>query len=86
MSEISRAAKALSGIVKPVRSVTQKELAARLGCTQQAVSAWLKGASKPDHDRRAKLEEQFGITAASWDEPAESGQLPDTESSDTDAA
>jgi transcriptional regulator with XRE-family HTH domain len=59
----SRGSRALERLV---RRPTQKQIADRLGVTQQAVSAWLRGAGRPDPDRMAKLEELFGIPMRDW--------------------
>lgn len=84
MRSISRGAVALKGILKPEQALTQKQLAEKLGVTQQAVSAWLRGAARPDHRRMLRLEELLSVPVSAWDEAAaddESGALPadDTE-------
>ena len=58
--------------------MTQQGLATALGVTQQAVSAWLKGLTKPSSERISKIEELLGIPASDWaavgaDDPDESG-------------
>lgn len=60
MAEIPRAARAL-------KRPTQKEIADRLGVSQQAVSAWLRGEYLPERKHREKLEEFFGIPASDWE-------------------
>ena len=52
----------------------QVEVAQRLGVSQQAVSAWMSGVSRPSYERKRKLQELYGIPVDSWDE--ESGDAP----------
>lgn len=49
-----------------VRRPTQQEIAAQLAVTQQAVSSWINGTTRPDPARMAKLEELFGIPMRDW--------------------
>ena len=51
--------------------MTQKQIAAELGCTQQAVSAWLKGLAKPDAQRQQKLQGLYGIPVQAWSETSD---------------
>jgi transcriptional regulator with XRE-family HTH domain len=47
--------------------MSQSELAAELGVTQQAVSCWLNGQRKPSPERIARIEELLGVPANGWD-------------------
>ena len=44
----------------------QTELAEKLGVTQQAVSHWVSGMSRPDPDRMKQIEDLLGIPMAEW--------------------
>jgi transcriptional regulator with XRE-family HTH domain len=44
----------------------QGEVATELGVSQQLVSAWRRGASRPDEVSRLKLELRYGIPRDSW--------------------
>ena len=68
MSERTKASVALDQLLRPVRPLTQKQLADELGVTQQAVSLWLSGRSKPDTNRRERIEELTGVPVTDWDE------------------
>lgn len=46
--------------------MTQETLAEALGVTQQAVSAWLRGVTKPSPERIAKIEAMLGVPADDW--------------------
>ncbi len=75
MRNLSVAARRLKSIVRPSQAVTQKSVADYLGCTQQAVSAWLNGITKPEPGHRESLFARFGIRPDEWaDDPAESGR------------
>lgn len=50
---------------------TQREIAGRLGCTQQAAQQWLSGATRPSKTRRGELRAAFSIPIESWDEEIE---------------
>lgn len=59
--------------------MTQKRLADELGVTQQAVSMWLRGISKPDEKRRGRLAELTGVAVEDWDvvdDADDSGEHP----------
>lgn len=71
MRPISKGARSLRRILSPQQTLTQKQLAEKLGVTQQAVSAWLRGGSRPDHRRMQAIESLLGVSVADWDEPAE---------------
>lgn len=45
----------------------QDEVAQQLGISQQAVSAWMSGRTKPSYEKKLKLQELFGIPVDSWD-------------------
>lgn len=64
----SRASLELRKLLSPRPKMTQSKLAEELGVTQQAVSAWLKGISRPNADRIARIEELLGVPAEHWDE------------------
>ena len=44
------------------RHISQRELAAAVGLTQQAVAKWEKGISEPDSGTLLKLADYFGVT------------------------
>lgn len=73
MSERTKASVALDRMLRPVRPLTQKQLAEELGVTQQAVSLWLSGRSKPDANRRERIAKITGVPVTDWDEAEESG-------------
>lgn len=72
--------------------MTQQGLAEHLGVTQQAVSSWLRGVTRPNYETRMKIEELLGVPLADWepsaDGPADppsasdSGNLPEVSSDD----
>ena len=76
MYERTKASIALDRMLRPVRPLTQKQLADELGVTQQAVSLWLRGRSKPDAHRRARIAELTGVAVSDWDESAQAEQKP----------
>lgn len=52
----------------PPPQLTQVQLAGKLGVTQQAISAWMRGIAVPNGDeRRALIEELTGVAASDWD-------------------
>jgi transcriptional regulator with XRE-family HTH domain len=55
---------------------TQREIADRLGCTQQAAQQWLSGATKPSKTRRGELRVAYSIPVESWDEEVEAEPAP----------
>ena len=59
--------------------ITQAQLAEKLEVTQQAVSAWLHGRSRPDLAKMLKIEALLGIPIASW---ADEVPRPDEEEDD----
>jgi transcriptional regulator with XRE-family HTH domain len=63
---MKRAAVLLRGLVSP--QVSQEVVAEALDCSQQAVSAWVNGTSKPSLERMLKLEQLYGIPVAAWAE------------------
>lgn len=68
---ITRAGKALRRKLTPTPTLTQAQLAERLGVTQQAISAWMRGVSRPEDERRTELEKIVPECRASdWDEEA----------------
>lgn len=50
-------------------AMNQARLAEKLGVSQQAVSNWLHGTSKPTLKTMAALEDLLGIPIRSWGEP-----------------
>lgn len=58
--------KALLERVGGIRRWSQAILAARLCVTQNAVSAWCRGISRPTSKHRLVLERELGIPAVSW--------------------
>lgn len=54
-----------------LQRTTEREVAARCGVTQQAVSYWLLGTQKPTEARRVRLECLYGIGARAWDAAAD---------------
>jgi transcriptional regulator with XRE-family HTH domain len=53
------------------RFLTQAEVARRVGVSKQVVSRWVAGEKRPDPERRALLEQAFGIPIEAWLEPEE---------------
>lgn len=53
----------LNAVTPRVRAA---DLARELGITSQAVSAWVRGLSKPSPEQMARLEEMLGIPMRSW--------------------
>lgn len=68
----SSAAARLRAAVTP--SMSQAELARKLGVSQQAVSAWLNGVAMPRPEKMAQIEKILGIPMRAWTEPAEPAQ------------
>jgi transcriptional regulator with XRE-family HTH domain len=64
MTTLSKGASNLRAKLSPIMS--QTELAKRLGVSQQAVSAWLKGRALPEPERMAAIEEILGIPMRDW--------------------
>ena len=73
MPSITKGACGLRTKLRPVPVLTQKQLSRKLGVTQQAISAWLRGIARPDPRRRALLESLTGIAVGDWDVAAEVG-------------
>lgn len=46
--------------------MTQQGLATELGVTQQAVSSWLRGVSRPNYETRKKIEDLLGVPVDAW--------------------
>lgn len=70
MSEpVSAAALRLRAAVTP--SMSQAELARKLGVSAQAVSAWLSGAAMPRPEKMAQIESLLGIPMRAWTEHEE---------------
>lgn len=66
---VSAAALRLRAAVTP--SMSQAELARKLGVSAQAVSAWLSGAAMPRPEKMAQIESLLGIPMRAWtEEPA----------------
>lgn len=75
---LSKAAAELRKKLSPV--MNQSTLAKRLGVSQQAVSAWLKGRALPEPERMGQIEEILGIPMREWVEASdetndESGEI-----------
>lgn len=76
---MTKAARELRRLLKPTPPpMTQQGLADALGVTQQAVSAWLRGVTRPNYETRMKITGLLGVAIDDWgvDAPAESGALP----------
>lgn len=63
---LSRAAVALAKKLDP--ALTVKDVADLLGVKRQAVSAWLHGTNRPDPDKMAILQREYGIPMQAWTE------------------
>lgn len=64
---ISKAATDLRALLKPVPPpMTQQGLAEALGVTQQAVSSWLRGVTRPNYETRMKIAELVGVPVEDW--------------------
>ena len=63
---LSRAALDLDAALTP--KMTRVTLAAALGVSPQAISAWLSGVAQPTADKMAKIEELTGIPMRAWTE------------------
>jgi plasmid maintenance system antidote protein VapI len=50
----------------PTEPLNQSALALQLGVTQQAVSRWVKGRSRPAPESILELERLFGIDPREW--------------------
>ena len=86
MDNETKGALRLRELFKP--TLTQKDLADRLGVTQQAIPQWIKGTSKPDPLCRKKLERVLGIPEEAWltdDELAAIAKLAPLEPTGSDA-
>jgi transcriptional regulator with XRE-family HTH domain len=66
---MTKGAVALREIVAPPR-INQTEIAEACEVTQQAVSGWLSGRSKPTADRMRVLQDRYGIPMEAWTESA----------------
>lgn len=77
MAPITKAARDLRRKLTPTPALTQKQLSEKLGVTQQAISAWLRGVARPDLQRRAQLEELTGVPASDWDIAGDTDSTPD---------
>ena len=62
----SEAATRLRDYFHPTGRLTQAEVAVALGVTQQAVSMWVTGRSRPAPHLREALERVTGIAVHSW--------------------
>lgn len=81
----TKAAAAMKRMFSPA-VMSQKVLADKLGVSQQAVSAWVKGRALPEPERMAAIEEILGIPMKDWVLPAppDSGSEPiDDDADDT---
>lgn len=67
MRQITQGALLLRQSVSGERRMTQVQLAEHLDVSQQAVSAWIRGTSRPDFRRQILLQDLFGIHAADWE-------------------
>ena len=89
---MTKAATALRSLLRPEPPpFTQQALAKELGVTQQAVSAWLRGTTRPGYETRMKIETLLGVAIADWNEgvvaAAESGSdVEPIADAETDAA
>lgn len=53
------------------RFLNKSDVARRVGVSHQVVSQWVAGEKRPDPERRALIEKEFGIPADAWLEPEE---------------
>lgn len=49
-----------------VADSSQAAVAAKVGVSQQAVSSWARGLTRPDFLARQKLADAFGVPVESW--------------------
>lgn len=70
---VSKGSKRFAELCKPHGRMGQ--VAKELGAQQSLVSRWAAGVRTPSAPWRIKLEQQYGIPLADWDEapPAETG-------------
>jgi len=54
-----------------VADSSQSEVATKVGASQQLVSSWVRGLTRPNDVARHKLQAVFGIPAESWRTPEE---------------
>jgi ribosome-binding protein aMBF1 (putative translation factor) len=69
---MTKGARKLKELVSP--KVTQEELSAKLGVTQQSISSWIVGRAKPTPERMAVLEDLLGIPMRDWTEEDEGSE------------
>ena len=70
IAKTSDGTRQLRAFFSPPR-MTQADMAKALGISQQAVSMWVTGRSRPSAHQRAAIERIAGIPAASWLTPEE---------------
>lgn len=61
-----------------VTDSSQAVVAAKVGVSQQAVSSWVRGLTRPDYVARQKLSDTYGIPAEAWLTAAERKELRDS--------
>lgn len=66
MSRLSAGARQLKKLVAPQRKMSQRQLALKMGLSSQAITAWVKGISKPDAAHQKMLHELLGIDPSEW--------------------
>lgn len=74
---ITKGAALLSNAIRPVRPITMKELAKRLGVSRETLRRWANGEGSPPALAMAKLEDLLQIPMRAWVEDDSSPTIPD---------
>lgn len=69
-----------------VTDSSQAAVAAKVGVSQQAVSSWVRGLTRPDEVARQKLRELYGIATEAWLTAAERKAIRDCKATDLGAS
>ena len=67
-----------------VADSSQSGVATKIGVSQQAVSSWVRGMTRPDDVARHKLQGAFGIPPESWRTPEERKAIRESKGDDTE--